>query len=120
LFAEAFGQHDGRQAALDRLAEYFMVLLLRAAMDAQLITGGILRITLMCCFGLLRKGAFDGGSGLTKEEDEILASVKIAAPAPTDEVLVAAAKSGDHPAFLELWARHSNRAFKTAYRQFAV
>jgi Cupin len=42
LFAEAFSQHDGRQAALDRLAEYFMVLLLRAAMDAQLITGGIL------------------------------------------------------------------------------
>src|ERR1700733_832610 len=42
LFAEAFSNHDGRQAALDRLAEYFMVLLLRAAMDAQLINGGIL------------------------------------------------------------------------------
>jgi RNA polymerase sigma-70 factor, ECF subfamily len=50
------------------------------------------------------------------QEDEILASVKIVVPAPTDEALVAAAKSGDHAAFLELWARHSNRAFKTAYR----
>src|ERR1700730_13618555 len=42
LFAEAFGNRDGRQAAVDRLAEYFMVVLLRAAMDAQLIKGGIL------------------------------------------------------------------------------
>jgi RNA polymerase sigma-70 factor, ECF subfamily len=50
------------------------------------------------------------------QQDELLASVKCVAPAPTDEVLVAAAKSGDHPAFLELWTRHSNRAFKTAYR----
>jgi RNA polymerase sigma-70 factor, ECF subfamily len=36
-------------------------------------------------------------------------------PAP-DEVLVAAAKLGDHPAFVELWTRHSNTAFKMAYR----
>ena len=50
------------------------------------------------------------------QQDELLASVKCVATAPTDEVLVAAAKSGDHPAFLELWTRHSNRAFKTAYR----
>jgi RNA polymerase sigma-70 factor (ECF subfamily) len=34
----------------------------------------------------------------------------------TDEGLVAAAQSGDHAAFVELWARHSNTAFKTAYR----
>jgi RNA polymerase sigma-70 factor (ECF subfamily) len=48
--------------------------------------------------------------------DELLLSVKVVAPAPTDEVLVAAAKLGDHLAFLELWTRHSNKAFKTAYR----
>ena len=50
------------------------------------------------------------------QQDELLSSVKVVAPAPTDEVLVAAAKSGDRPAFLELWTRHSSRAFKTAYR----
>jgi RNA polymerase sigma-70 factor, ECF subfamily len=50
------------------------------------------------------------------QEDELLPSVKFVAPAPTDEVLVAAAKLGDHLAFLELWTRHSNKAFKTAYR----
>jgi RNA polymerase sigma-70 factor (ECF subfamily) len=48
--------------------------------------------------------------------DELLQSVKVVAPAPTDEVLVAAAKLGDHLAFLELWTRHSNKAFKMAYR----
>jgi len=35
---------------------------------------------------------------------------------PTDEGLVAAAKSGDHAAFVELWERHSNTAFKAACR----
>ena len=34
----------------------------------------------------------------------------------TDEGLVAAAKSGDHAAFVELWSRHSNTAFRAAYR----
>ena len=34
----------------------------------------------------------------------------------TDEVLVGAAKAGDRPAFAELWERHSNTAFKMAYR----
>jgi RNA polymerase sigma-70 factor (ECF subfamily) len=34
----------------------------------------------------------------------------------TDEVLVAAAKSGDHPAFAALWSRYSNSAFKVVYR----
>jgi RNA polymerase sigma-70 factor (ECF subfamily) len=34
----------------------------------------------------------------------------------TDEVLVAAAKLGDRLAFVELWARHSNTAFRTVYR----
>lgn len=42
LFAEAFGQKDGRQAAVDRLAEYFLVILLRYALNSQLIKGGIL------------------------------------------------------------------------------
>lgn len=42
LFAEAFGAHPGRQAAVDRLAEYFLVLLLRAAMKQRLVKGGVL------------------------------------------------------------------------------
>jgi RNA polymerase sigma-70 factor (ECF subfamily) len=50
------------------------------------------------------------------QQDELLANVKFAALAPTDDVLVAAAKLGDHHAFAELWTRHSNRAFNMAYR----
>jgi transcriptional regulator GlxA family with amidase domain len=42
LFAEAFGEHAGRQTAVDRLAEYFLVLLLRAAMKEGLVKGGVL------------------------------------------------------------------------------
>jgi transcriptional regulator GlxA family with amidase domain len=42
LFAEAFAQHPGRQTAVDRLAEYFMVLLLRVAMKTRLVEGGVL------------------------------------------------------------------------------
>jgi AraC-like DNA-binding protein len=42
LFSEAFGQRDGRQVAVDRLAEYFLVLLLRSANSSKLIRGGIL------------------------------------------------------------------------------
>lgn len=42
LFAEAFAHNDGRQAAVDRLAEYFLVLLLRSAIHSGLTTGGIL------------------------------------------------------------------------------
>jgi RNA polymerase sigma-70 factor (ECF subfamily) len=37
-------------------------------------------------------------------------------PAATDEVLVAAARAGNHPAFGELWKRYSNTVFKTVYR----
>lgn len=33
-----------------------------------------------------------------------------------DEALVAAAKAGDHPAFSELWKRHSTRTLGTIYR----
>jgi RNA polymerase sigma-70 factor (ECF subfamily) len=43
-------------------------------------------------------------------------SVTNLAPAASDEVLVERAKLRDHPAFAELWSRHSNTAFKTAYR----
>lgn len=42
LFAEAFGENPARQTAVDRLAEYFLVLLLRAAMKARLVRGGVL------------------------------------------------------------------------------
>jgi RNA polymerase sigma-70 factor, ECF subfamily len=47
-------------------------------------------------------------------QDEI--DVKLVVAAATDEVLVAAAKLGDHPAFAELWTRHSHTAFKMACR----
>jgi AraC-like DNA-binding protein len=42
LFDEAFAQRAGREAALDRLVELFVVLLLRHAIDARLIQGGVL------------------------------------------------------------------------------
>jgi RNA polymerase sigma-70 factor (ECF subfamily) len=51
-----------------------------------------------------------------RQQDELLANVNFAAPAPTDDVLVAAAKLGDHHAFAELWTRHSKIAFNMAYR----
>jgi len=43
-------------------------------------------------------------------------NMKLVAPAATDEALVAAAKLDNHPAFAELWTRHSNTAFKVAHR----
>ena len=46
--------------------------------------------------------------------DEI--NVKFVGAPATDEVLVAAAKLRDQPAFVELWTRYSNTAFKMAYR----
>ena len=42
LFAEAFGSKDGRQVAVDRLAEYFLVLILRLAIDSGAMHRGIL------------------------------------------------------------------------------
>jgi AraC-like DNA-binding protein len=42
LFGEAFERKDGRQVAVDRLAEYFLILLLRSAINSQFIQGGIL------------------------------------------------------------------------------
>jgi RNA polymerase sigma-70 factor, ECF subfamily len=62
-----------------------------------------------------RKGRVMAENDSPNQQDELLANVKLADPAATDEALVAAAKLGDHPAFLELWTRHSNRVFKTAY-----
>src|SRR6266481_4030014 len=54
--------------------------------------------------------------GSQRKQDDLLANVKFAASAATDEDLVAAAKSGDHPAFVELWTRHSKIAFNMVYR----
>jgi AraC-like DNA-binding protein len=42
LFTEAFEDHPGRQTAVDRLAEYFVVLLLRAALQQKLLADGVL------------------------------------------------------------------------------
>jgi AraC-like DNA-binding protein len=42
FFNEAFGDLEGRQTAVDRLAEYFLVLLLRAAIVARLVNRGVL------------------------------------------------------------------------------
>jgi RNA polymerase sigma-70 factor (ECF subfamily) len=42
--------------------------------------------------------------------------IDVVATTATDEALVAAAKAGNHPAFVELWKRYSNTAFKVAYR----
>jgi RNA polymerase sigma factor (sigma-70 family) len=47
-------------------------------------------------------------------QDEI--NMNFVGPATTDEVLIAAAKLGNHPAFVELWRRYSNTAFKIVYR----
>lgn len=42
IFEEAFNARCGRQAGLDRLAEYFLILLLRHALESRLVSGGIL------------------------------------------------------------------------------
>jgi AraC-like DNA-binding protein len=42
LFEEGMNQRAGRQASIDRLMEYCMVLLLRHAIERQLIQGGVL------------------------------------------------------------------------------
>jgi RNA polymerase sigma-70 factor (ECF subfamily) len=59
----------------------------------------------------LRERHFMNTCGLHDEID-----VEPVVPTATDEVLVAAAKLGDRPAFAELWKRHSNTAFKRAFR----
>jgi RNA polymerase sigma-70 factor (ECF subfamily) len=60
---------------------------------------------------LLQEGLLMESSGVQNE-----ISVNYVGSAATDEVLVAASKLGDHPSFVELWTRHSNRAFKMVYR----
>ena len=55
------------------------------------------------------QGDFIDACGLQDEID-------VVATTATDEALVAAAKAGNHPAFVELWKRYSNTAFKVAYR----
>jgi RNA polymerase sigma-70 factor (ECF subfamily) len=44
------------------------------------------------------------------------ATIKLLSSAASDEILVAAAKVGDRPAFAELWERHRNTAFNIAFR----
>jgi RNA polymerase sigma-70 factor (ECF subfamily) len=70
----------------------------------------------MRCLELLRKGSLMAEVDLQRQQDEPLANLELVTRSATDEVLVAAAKSGDHLAFVELWTRHSNSAFKIAYR----
>ena len=43
LFEEAFGESPGREAAVDRLAEYVLILLLRDAVGRKLVQSGTLR-----------------------------------------------------------------------------
>lgn len=45
LMDEAFGNRSARQAAMDRLMEYFLILLIRHAIDNGEINGGILAAT---------------------------------------------------------------------------
>jgi AraC-like DNA-binding protein len=42
LFSEAFSELPGRQAAIDRLFEYVLVLLIRSGMNARLVDSGVL------------------------------------------------------------------------------
>jgi RNA polymerase sigma-70 factor (ECF subfamily) len=56
------------------------------------------------------------GMDSQRQQDELRANVKFAAVVPTDDILVADTKLGDHHAFAELWTRHSKTAFKMAYR----
>ena len=53
---------------------------------------------------------------LQRQRDEPLVNEELVARGATDEVLVAEAQSGDHLAFVELWTRHSNSAFRVVYR----
>jgi RNA polymerase sigma-70 factor (ECF subfamily) len=60
---------------------------------------------------------FEGNSRKTTDMYSPHDKISIELPASaTDEVLVAAAKLGDCAAFAELWERHSNTAFRMAYR----
>src|ERR1700730_14192218 len=65
---------------------------------------------------LLRKEILMAELDPGKQQEEFLSNAQLVVPAATNEALVAAAKLGDQPAFLELWRRHSNRVWKTAWR----
>jgi RNA polymerase sigma-70 factor (ECF subfamily) len=65
---------------------------------------------------LLGRGIVMAEVDSQRHEKELFKSVRSVASAAADEVLVAAAKLGDHPAFVELWTRHSKTAFNMAYR----
>jgi RNA polymerase sigma-70 factor (ECF subfamily) len=54
--------------------------------------------------------------GLRDEAQVEEAQVEFDVFGASDELLITAAKSGDHPAFVELWTRHSKTAFNMAYR----
>jgi RNA polymerase sigma factor (sigma-70 family) len=54
--------------------------------------------------------------GLSMESYGLQDGISMKFIGPPDEDLVAAARLRDHPAFVELWTRHSSRAFKMAYR----
>jgi RNA polymerase sigma-70 factor (ECF subfamily) len=58
-----------------------------------------------------QKGPFMESYGLEEETQ-----VKFTYSAASDDALVAAAKSGEQFAFVELWTRHSKTAFNMAYR----
>lgn len=42
LVAEGFSEHDGKQAALDRLFDYLLILIVRHAVASRLVTSGVL------------------------------------------------------------------------------
>ncbi len=42
LFEEAFAERAGRQAAINRLSEYFLVLMLRYAIETSVVNGGVM------------------------------------------------------------------------------
>jgi RNA polymerase sigma-70 factor (ECF subfamily) len=65
------------------------------------------------CFAVEFEGNRRETTDMCSPQDEI--SVKFLAAA-TDEVLIVAAKSGDHTAFVELWTRHSKIGFNMACR----
>ena len=64
------------------------------------------------CFAVEFESNRPEATDLCLPHDEI---TKLLAAA-TEEVLISGAKSGDRPAFVELWARHSKVAFNMAYR----
>jgi RNA polymerase sigma-70 factor (ECF subfamily) len=65
------------------------------------------------CFAVEFEGNIREATDRRSSHDEIRLRLLSSA---TDEALVATTKSGDCAAFAELWTRHSNTAFRMAYR----